>query len=40
MDTGPLFSGVSSWLVGFISKRNLPSALSLMLEKWEVPSLS
>lgn len=36
---GPLFSGVFSCLVGFISKRNPPSTLRLILEKWEVPSL-
>lgn len=36
---GPPFSSVSSCLVGFISKRNQPSTISLILEKWEVPSL-
>lgn len=35
---GPLFSGVFSCLVGFISKRNPPSTLRLILEKWEVSS--
>lgn len=36
---GPPFSSVSSCLAGFISKRNQPSTISLILEKWEVPSL-
>lgn len=36
---GPPFSGVSSCLVGFISKRNPPSTLRLILDKWGVPSL-
>lgn len=30
---------LASWLVCFPSRRNLPSTLSLILGKWEVPSL-
>lgn len=30
---------MSSWLAGFTSRRNLPSTLSLILEKEEVPPL-